>query len=703
MVRRRFERVEDALRESPGLVPGLVVLAVMFWWAAQDGGFSPLIWLPGSLILIALTLVYVLAAPGRYRGGTALAVAMISFVAFAVWSFLSITWSDTPAFAWSGSNLTLTYLVVFVLFAWRTWTPAAAAVVLGAYSLGIAAIGLATMERAATSATPLDFFIAGRLASPIAYSNANCALLISAALPSLFLASRREVHWLLRGLFLASIGVLAELALMSQSRASLVAVPATLAVFLIFVPGRTRIVLMLIPVVAIVVGIGIRPVLDTYKGVVSGTDLATVLGDARVAILTTVVLLLAAGAVVGLVDRAVMVSPRVALASGAILLVLGIAGLAVVSTAFVNRYDPVANASTWWDRFSGGSYLYEAATPHLVSGLGSGRYDIWRVAFDVFKRDSITGAGVDTFGADYLRQRTRLDDPVYPHSIELRTLEGTGLIGTFLLLSTFLAAGVAAVRAARGGSGFGRGIIVTALAFVAYWLIHGSVDWFWEMPVLGATAFACLGLATSVRSVHSAEPSPGNLRDPEWDLAGDAEPDSRAVAAPASRPRTHIRAVLVPALVLTVLAASISLALPWLSARDVRVATRGWASDPSGAFARLDRARSLNPLSDEPDIYAGIIAAQLGDVSRQRASFERAIERNPRNWYSRLELGALDAREGRRALGLRRLEQARRLDPLEPTITAVIERVKSGKPPSEAVIEAMLVDRVDLLTGKRQG
>lgn len=695
----------EELRESPGIAPGLVFLAVAWWWAARDGGFSPLTWLPAALILLAAVVVFVLTVPGQYRGGTLAAVSMISFAAFGAWSYLSIAWAEVPALSWSGSNLTLTYLVVFVLFAWRTWTPASAARFLGVYSLGVATIGLVTIERAASSATPLGFFIAGRLASPISYSNADAALFLSAAFPALFLASRREVHWFLRGLFLSSVGILVELALMAQSRASLVAVPATLVVFLVLVPSRTRIVLALAPVIAAVAAIGSRPVLDTYEGVVSGNDLEAVLADARGAILATAVLLLVVGAVIGLVDRAVQVPRRVAVAAGAMILVLGTAGVAVGSVSWAQRYHPVANASTWWDRFSGGTNLYEAGTPHLLSGLGSGRYDIWRVAVDVFEQDAIAGAGVDNFGVDYLRLRTRLDDPIYPHSIELRTLAGTGLIGALLLLSTVIAAGVSALRASRQVSEFGRGVIATALTFVAYWLIHGSVDWFWEMPVLGATAFACLGIATSIRPPRSLTPPPAP--DVEQHVGSDVAGDPRDAAAPPPRSRARVRVrrqvVLVPALVLVGLVAGLSLALPWLSARDVRVAASGWVSDPSGAFARLDRARSLNPLSDEPDIYAGIIASQLGNAARQRAAFERAIGRNPQNWYPYLELGSLDARQGHRALALRRLERARRLDPLEPTIAAVIERVAAGNPPSASEVEAMLIERVDLLTGKRQG
>ncbi len=57
--------------------------------------------------------------------------------------------------------------------------------------------------------------------------------------------------------------------------------------------------------------------------------------------------------------------------------------------------------------------------------------------------------------------------------------------------------------AACGRSGGAAGLGAVAAASVAtvsvlYWLIHGSLDWFWEFPALGGAAFAMLGLAAGL-------------------------------------------------------------------------------------------------------------------------------------------------------------------------------------------------------------
>src|SRR5206468_762169 len=69
----------------------------------------------------------------------------------------------------------------------------------------------------------------------------------------------------------------------------------------------------------------------------------------------------------------------------------------------------------------------------LGSGLGSGRYDFYRVSLDLYRAHPVGGIGADNFADDYLVRRHFDETPTYPHSIEMRTLEGTGTIGALLL------------------------------------------------------------------------------------------------------------------------------------------------------------------------------------------------------------------------------------------------------------------------------
>jgi tetratricopeptide (TPR) repeat protein len=173
----------------------------------------------------------------------------------------------------------------------------------------------------------------------------------------------------------------------------------------------------------------------------------------------------------------------------------------------------------------------------------------------------------------------------------------------------------------------------------------------------------------------------------------------RLGASPPAQPtRSALRPVLLVGGAVAVALAAVSVALPWLAARDVDAAVKGWRTDPAAAFERLDRARSLNPLGDEADVFTGVIAGQLGESGRQRVAFERALERNQRNWYPYLELGVLDARRGRRMAALRQLAEARRLNPIEPVLTVVQDWLKDGRTPSRNDLDQLLISRAKHLT-----
>src|SRR2546421_145733 len=70
--------------------------------------------------------------------------------------------------------------------------------------------------------------------------------------------------------------------------------------------------------------------------------------------------------------------------------------------------------------------------------------------------------------------------------------------GAALLVAAFAAALGAARRAVRGRAGPGAAAAAAALGAIIYWLVHGSADWFWELPALGTAAFALLGIAAGL-------------------------------------------------------------------------------------------------------------------------------------------------------------------------------------------------------------
>ncbi len=125
-------------------------------------------------------------------------------------------------------------------------------------------------------------------------------------------------------------------------------------------------------------------------------------------------------------------------------------------------------------------------------GLGSNRYDLWRVGLIEFRRHPIQGIGVDNFLVPYLQQRRSDEEPVFPHSLAVDLLSETGLVGTVLFAAFLVAAVAGARRIPRGPDRELAGMLVVG---AAVWLLHAQVDWLWEMPVLGIIGMGLVGAA----------------------------------------------------------------------------------------------------------------------------------------------------------------------------------------------------------------
>ena len=427
-------------------------MALFLFWAARDGGFDPLRWLPGAIFLMALIVVALIAGPRRPMP-RAVIVSLAGLAGFTLWSYASLAWAGVPSDAWIGANRTLLYLCVFVLFVLFPWRSEAAALLVGAFSFGVGAIGLIELARVAAADDPTNWFIGGRLASPIAYSNANTALYLIAFFPALYLAAQRGVHPVVRGLLLSSAGVCMQLALLSQSRASLGAFPLTLAVYFLLVPSRLRSLAVLVPVALATLATA-RPVLDIYSSAVAGEGVHIAAEDVRTAVFASAVSLFVVGTILGLADRRLRLRPTTVRRVGVVVLsvlVLTVMGSAVAGLA---RYgNPVDEVPDWsyHDFTTTTEETYRPDVAHLAIGFGGGRYGLWRIAWQRFTQHPLQGIGVDNFAVDNLRLRREINDSDYPHSLELRVVSQTGLIGSALFLTFLIAALVAVSSSLRRG------------------------------------------------------------------------------------------------------------------------------------------------------------------------------------------------------------------------------------------------------------
>ncbi len=649
----------DTLRESPATLPALAAVALFVVWATDQAGYPLTHWAPGGLIVLALLGIALAFVPLRLAETPApVKVALGCLAAYTALSFASILWANVPGDAWEGANRTLLYLLVFALFALWPQRGRSAALLLGAWtlaSIALAAFVALHVNAAAHSSARLQALLpGGRLTYPSGYANAGAAQWLIAFWPALLLARELRLPWSVRGLLAGGAVLLAEVALLSVSRGSLYATPVMLVLVFALLPGRARTFALLVPVAAGIAAAA-PSVLGVGERIEHGQSAAAAVHAATTATFIAAVavglVVAAAGAIEDRSRLSKASTARVRRGVGAVAiatLVLVLAG------GLVAAGNPLTRARHAWDTFKSGSG-YGANTVganRLVSGLGSNRYDFYRVALDEFVAHPLLGIGADNFQEQYLKHGRSEETPKYPHSVELRTLTETGLIGALLALIGLGGALVAGWRALRGSDPLARAVAAAALAGFAYWVVHGSFDWFWEFAGLGAPAFAMLGIACALAPRRGAPSGPRGLSFGRLGIAAGA---------------------------IVALAAAVSLAAPWLSQLEIESAARIWPQAPARAYARLDDAARLNPLSDEPYLVAGSIALRLGDLHRADHEFARALGRTPEDAYATLERGAIASAMGDRARALVLLEWAARLNPRDPLTRQVLMVVRRGE------------------------
>ena len=664
-------RLQSGARElldaNPALIPCLLALAVFLALGATEGGLYPDAWYGAALFMVLLLLVTAFALP-LPRPALAAVTAAALLAGFTVWAYASVAWAGEAGTAWDGANRTLLYLAAFCLFVLWPMDRRGATILLGALGLGTAAVGLVELLRVNGAEQPGSFFIDARLAEPAGYVNANAAFWTLGALACLHLVSRRDVQPALRGLALGSAGLLGGLALMTQSRGWLIALPLALVVHVALMPGRLRTL-----TATLALGAGMLAVSAPAVAVHDDFTLARL--DALVADATSAILIMAGCLVVlGLLgafaDRRLSAAepapsrpgPLAALAAAAVVLIAA-AGVAVTASDRLSQE---------WEDFKAGDQRPGIGTSRFTSAGGSNRYDFWVVSWEAFKDHPVGGLGMDNFQPEYLRAGTSEEQPRFAHSLEMGVLAQTGLIGILLFIGWLASALVGAAAALRAPPL--RAAAAGALTLFAYWFLHASLDWFWELPGVTGPALAALGVALALAS--------GERPDP-------------ATAAPRGRPRAMLAALVAAGLLAaTVLGAS------WLAEIEIERASSGWRSDPELAFDRLERAESLNPLSARAQLTAGTIAARLGRRGDAERWFEAALRREPDAAYPLLELGAIEGELGRLARSEALLARAAEANPRDVVTRRALRAVRRGSPLTLREVNAAIRRRTASIVGR---
>jgi hypothetical protein len=639
-----------ATQPRRGTILALALLAACAYAAFAHGAvrIPDESWLQIGLDVVALVAVASwVAGRGGPRSSLLGWAGAALLLAFAVWCAVTMLWSVAPDESWLEANRALTYALVVVL-----------ALALGAGVERIAAGWLvvatavalyALAGKVAPGALAADEPIA-RLRAPLQYWNA-LALVCALGLPvALRFATDRARGERIRLAALAAAYVLALTLGLTYSRGGFVALAVALAVMTALGGARLR-GLAALALAALAAAPGLAVAFGSHGLTDNNATLAQRIHDGRIlgaVLLIALGLLLAAGWHALRVERRVRRTWRIrrierwawrGLAALAAVVVLG-GGAAVV-----------ANHTRVWHSFTTVKQdrVYDPA--RLVSTNSGNRWVWWKEAAGAFSDKPIGGWGAGSFGLVHLRYREEPLGVRQPHNVELQWLSETGIVGFVLALGGVLALFAAAgQRVRRLPAGRERDLAVALLAAAAGWLVHGVVDWDWDIPAVTLPPLIFLG-------VLAARPgAPPRRTDPFPD------PEQRG---------TFARAGAIGLAALVLCGALASTTLPAIS--DARTDAAETASNPDTAARDADVAARLNPVAVRPLLDASAIEVRRGRLVEARRRLLEAAGRQPENpevWY---RLALLSQQLADRVGFRTAIARFAQLDPVNP-VTGALER-----------------------------
>jgi hypothetical protein len=571
---------------------------------------------------------------------------------FAVWCAITLLWSVAPDRTWAYVNRSVAYTLVVVL---AIAAASSAPRVIEKVAWGWLAVALATALYALAGkvmpgATILGVGfnhtdVASRLRAPLEYWNA-LALVMVLALPialRLTTDERRRDRTRLFGL--TSLFLLMLVLGMTYSRGGLVAF--CVAIVVVTVLGREKLrglavigvtIVMTIPVLGLAFS---RPALKAINVPLAerapdGIVLGLVLAGSVIGLLIVGWGMLRAEEQVRWSEENTRLVWRGLAATAC---VIGIFALGAVATADGGPSGFVHDA---WHEFSKTSKDDVSNPARIISSNSGNRWVWWEEAAGAWSAKPLGGWGAGSFPVTHKLYRKVELGAAQPHNVPLQFLAETGLVGALLAMTgvgLLLWAAFARVRVMTPGRE--REIAVALFAAACAWLVHGLVDWDWDIPGVTIPALLFVGVLVAVHP-------------------------PRRVGVPELSPTARSFALGLACIVLAL--TIVSAALPLMA--DSRASSALAVSDNAGerelenAAAQADLASRLDPTAVRALLAAAAIEQGRGRLIDAKRYLLKAVHRQPYSaaaWERLLRLTLQTAdRPGADAAGRRLLA----LDPI---------------------------------------
>ena len=617
-------RARTAVPDLGAIAVGVAAALGFGALAAADGGYFPPAWGWTALVGLWIAAAWLVLGRVELQVGTLGLVFLGALAGLAAWTWLALLWTDnTVQTALEGFRV-LAFLgaaAALLLVVRRATAPALLRGLFAAIAL-VSTYGLLTRlfpDRIGTY-DPVALY---RLSEPLGYWNGLGAFAAMGALLGLGIVAR-DGSLLARCLAGGAVPLLVSTMFFTFSRGAWAAFGIGLLVAFILDPRRLQLAVAAL-LLAVPAGLGLLAALGSDALTEQESTLEAAVDQGRLValiLLGCAALGATAAAALALGEGRVRPSKSLRLAFAGALAVLA---LGAVGAALVEFGGPVGLVEEAYDSFRAPPPANpEALERRLFTFSGSYRTLLWEEAWDDFSANPVLGSGPGTYEQYWNLHRPNDHIVRDAHSVYFETLAELGLIG-FLLLVLALGAPVVAAFGARRAP-----LAVGAIgAYVAY-LVHAGVDWDWELTGLTVPALACGVALLALRPTSSAPAVPG-------------------------APLRIGGAALAVALAVIALVGLVGSSASRLSEEALS------ASPPDYARAE-DEARKAEdwaPWSSEPWQRLGEAQLAQDDLGAARASFRKAIAKEPTDWQLWFLLAeASTGAEQRRALG-----EARRLNP----------------------------------------
>ena len=627
-----------ALRSSravPSLLALLALLAGIAAFGFLSGGYIFSRAAPVVFVLAALVLAGVWLVRGPARPSRTYLVGLAAFAAFVAWTGLSILWSTGPDLSWVAFDFAAFYLLVAVVCGALPGGRAQLRLATYGFALVVLAIAVYAFLGKITPDVVTDAHVFARLSGSIGYWNVLAAIIAMAVPVALEAVSRASLPAWARGMASSGLAILFFTFFFAFSRAGFVALGVALVVYFLLSTRRlSGLVALAIPgVLVAAVLLHVRHLGTLFTATTNGA-LRTAQGHALARwVVAALVVSFAAQVLVAVAQRRRPLPARAVRAVGSAVLVVLVAAPLIFGIYYFPRHGGLGG----WIKVHYDAALTSSGPVNNAGRLttlgSSGRVLWYREAVKGFRDHELTGSGAGTFRFTNYLYRTQLWVVKHSHSQWLNVMSELGLTGLVLFVVAIGGLVVAAFgRLLKDRTDPERSLLAACQAAIAVFVAHMSLDWDWDMPVITVAFLLLVGVAAAYVKER------GRIAGAAHPATGEGVVPDLAPPAPASRLSLSVR-LLVTGLVV---AGVVSWTLPYLSQRAAAAAvdhaSRGHLAQ---AAASAREASRLDPLAVDPLLTLSIVQAQQHQATAARATLEKAVRLQPRNYAPYYQMGLL--------------------------------------------------------------